>query len=75
MKANFIQDYNTKIDELNDEFGGIFDEEVDEGCEYIQNWEEADLAIVNQETLLQEMWNELVTEHGKEYDLPRFVMD
>ena len=71
---SFIEDYNTKIEEINDEFGGIFDEEEEEGIEKISQWFDADRSIVKQESILMEIWNELVKMSGLETIVPTFVI-
>ena len=71
---SFIEDYNAKTEEINDEFGGIFDEEDEEGIEQISQWFDADRTIVKQESILMEIWNELVKMSGLETIVPTFVI-
>ena len=52
---SFLADYNAKIEEINNWFGGIFDND-----EQITEWFDADLGVVSQELNLMEMWNDLV---------------
>ena len=71
---SFIEDYNAKTEEINDEFGGIFDDEDLDGVEQITKWLDADRSIVAQETNLKEMWNDLVKLADMQCLIPTFVL-
>ena len=70
---SFIEDYNAKTEEINDEFGGIFDEDL-EDVEQITKWFDADRSIVAQERNLMEMWNDLVKLADMECIISTYVL-
>ena len=71
---SFKTDYNTKVDELNDEYGGIFDEMEEDEIEQIENWVDADRSIIAQEEILKEYWNELVYACNMQEHFPTFLI-
>lgn len=57
---SFIMDYNARVEEINDEMGGIFELEEDDFSDpTIRNYMKADRHIVSSEPHLVEMWREL----------------
>ena len=74
LNKAFCDDYNARVQEINDEFGGIFDEECLEDTEEITLWFNADRSIVCQERNLKEIWNSLVILAGLECIVSSYVL-
>ena len=75
LNKSFIEDYNARVEEINDEFGGIFDEENEDRIEEITNWLQADRSIINGEMNLMELWNELVRAHDLECEVSTYMLE
>ena len=61
LKEIFIEEYNTRIEELNDQLGGILREEPEmEPLKKIKKLSQADRSIVCQENHLVELWMMMV---------------
>ena len=75
LNKSFIEDYNARVEEINDEFGGIFDEESEDGIEEITNWLQADRSIINGEMNLMELWNELVRAYDLECEVSTYMLE
>ena len=71
---SFKTDYNTKVEELNDQYGGIFDEMDEDEIEPIENWVDADRSIIAQEENLKCYWNQLVYACNMETIFPTFLI-
>ena len=56
---SFIMDYNARVEEINDEMGGVFELEKCGSEPTIRNYMKADKNIVGSEPHLVEMWREL----------------
>ncbi len=75
LNKSFIEDYNARVEEINDELGGIFDEEDEDRVEEITNWLQADRSIINGEMNLMELWNELVRVYDLECEVSTYMLE
>ncbi len=75
LNKSFIEDYNARVEEINDELGGIFDEESEDGIEEITNWLQADRSIINGDMILMELWNDLVRSYDLECEVSTYMLE
>lgn len=75
LNKSFIEDYNARVEEINDELGGIFDEEGEDEIEEITNWLQADRSIINGDMILMELWNELVRAYDLECEVSQYMLE
>ena len=76
LNKDFIEEYNTRVSEINDCMGGILelDDEMSEEQE-ITNWLQADRSVINGEMILMELWNELVKACDLECEISTYMLE